>query len=311
MSESVLNLHCVSKIYPGTKALQEATFEVKKGEVHGFLGPNGAGKTTTFNLISGYLKASSGTIELFGKEISTYNKDLYQNLGMLPEIPPLYPHMIVRDYIQFVGDIRGGHRHRVDFVLEKCGLIQVAHRLIKNLSKGYKQRVGMAQALIHNPKFLILDEPTAGLDPIAIMEVRRLIEELKEEHTILLSSHQLHEVEQICSHITIINKGRIISSETLENTKKVSSSSHFLTVEMTRFDDHYLKVLKSEFKDIKISRKQNQASIILEIESPKDLRSEIANFVLTHNLGLLGLHEKKPHLEDVFGKMADTQEVRP
>ncbi|MFZ8933557.1 MAG: ABC transporter ATP-binding protein [Bacteriovoracaceae bacterium] len=308
---TVLSLYNVSKIYPGTQALSEASFCVQKGEVHGFLGPNGAGKTTTFNLISGYLRPSSGNIEILGKDLKSYGKELYHNIGILPEIPPLYPHMVVRDYLNFVASIRGLNtklrKQRLSYVLEKCGLGDVSHRLIKNLSKGYKQRVGMAQALVHNPEFLILDEPTAGLDPIAIMEVRKLIQELKKDHTILFSSHQLHEVEQICSHITIIQKGRIVSSETLEKTKRIKSVGHNLKVELAHWEDHYLNSLKSILGSCEILCEQKQGSTFLNIISDRDCRSLVSNFVITHNLGLLGLSEDTPNLEDVFGKMAQNE----
>jgi ABC-2 type transport system ATP-binding protein len=305
---TVLSLQNVSKIYPATKALSQASFNVQKGQVHGFLGPNGAGKTTTFNLISGYLKPSSGKIEILNKDLGQYGKELYHHIGILPEIPPLYPYMVVSDYLSFVASIRGLDsqlkKYRLSYVLDRCGLTEVSHRLIKNLSKGYKQRVGMAQALIHNPEFLILDEPTAGLDPLAIMEVRKLIEELKTDHTILFSSHQLHEVEQICSHITIIRKGEIISSETLEKTKSVMTVGHKLKVELSHWEEQYLNLLKDCLAPCEITCEQKEESTVLNIVSEKDCRSLISNFVMTHNLGLLGLKQDNPNLEEVFGKMA-------
>ena len=204
---SAIEIKNLSKNYPGRVALNDISFSVKKGSVHGFLGPNGAGKSTTMKILSGLIPESSGEFKVNGK------------VGFLPEHPPVYPNMSVEDYLTFVLKIYSPEKstnhiaqNSVADVMEKTGLTDVKERLIGNLSKGYQQRVGIAQALVHSPEIIILDEPTVGLDPVAISDIRDLINKLKKDHTILFSTHQLHDVELLCSEITLINHGRIVVS---------------------------------------------------------------------------------------------------
>ena len=219
IDEHALNVENLFKEYPGIEVIKGISFQVKKNDIHAFLGPNGAGKSTTMKMISGLLPATSGSISLNGKKISEHIEYAHHNIGFLPENLPLYQDMNVSEYLTFVQKIHHlkmtKELPKLDDIINKCGLSEVKNKLIRKLSKGFKQRVGIAQTLCYDAEMIILDEPLVGLDPNAISEIRELILELKKNHTILLSTHQLHEVELLCDHVTIINNGEI-----LINTKK-------------------------------------------------------------------------------------------
>lgn len=211
----------LTRLYGKIPAVKNLSFTIEDGEVLGFLGPNGAGKSTTMNMITGYLPSSSGTVIVDGFDIAESPLEVKKRIGYLPEIPPVYPEMRVIEYLNFVAGIKGIHgkaaRDQVANALERLKLVDVQKRVIRNLSKGYRQRVGFAQALLGNPKILILDEPTVGLDPKQVMEVRQLIADLKRDHTIIFSSHILAEVSAVCERVVIINKGEIKAIDTIEN----------------------------------------------------------------------------------------------
>src|SRR6266566_5702497 len=217
----MIEVEGLTKRYGPTLAVSEVSFEVRKGEVLGFLGPNGAGKTTTMRVITGYLPPSKGKVRVAGVDVVEEPLEVKRHTGYLPESPPLYPDMTVVEYLAFVARIkglpRGEVRKRVDEVSEKCAITDVRGKQIGKLSKGYRQRVGLAQALIHNPDVLILDEPTAGLDPKQIIETRQLIKELAGDHTIVLSTHILPEVAQTCQRVVIINNGQVVALDTPDN----------------------------------------------------------------------------------------------
>ncbi|NES95379.1 MAG: ABC transporter ATP-binding protein [Desertifilum sp. SIO1I2] len=217
----MIEVEHLSKIYGSTPAIHDVTFRVEPGEILGFLGPNGAGKTTTMRILTGYLPATSGTARLAGFDVHESSMEVRRRIGYLPETPPLYPEMTVESFLYFVARIKGversDRRNRVNIALERCNIADKRKVLIHKLSKGYRQRVGIAQAIVHDPPVIILDEPTVGLDPRQIIDVRNLIKSLAGEHTIILSTHILPEVSMTCSRVAIINRGRIVATNSPEN----------------------------------------------------------------------------------------------
>jgi len=223
----------LTKRYGTHCAVDNISFQVDEGEILGFLGPNGAGKSTTMNILTGYLSATDGTVTINGHDILDEPNEAKANIGYLPELPPLYPDMTVREYLDFMYDLKKCALPRVKHITEICKVMKIEDvygRLIKNLSKGYKQRVGMAQALIGNPPVLILDEPTVGLDPNQIIEIRSLIKSLGKHHTVILSSHILPEIEAVCDRIVVINQGKIVADDTAENLSAKFSNDRRLMV---------------------------------------------------------------------------------
>lgn len=223
----------LTKYYGEFLAIQDVSFTVQRGDILGFLGPNGAGKTTTMRIITGFIPPNHGTVRVEGFDVGSQSHDVRKRIGYLPENPPVYSYMTVTSFLEFVAGIKGVAknlvRERLDWVLEKCSLTQVASRLISHLSKGYRQRVGLAQALIHDPPVLILDEPTIGLDPKQIIEIRSLIKELAEDRTVILSTHILPEVSQVCTKVVIINDGRVVVEKDLkELTQNAALEEVFL-----------------------------------------------------------------------------------
>lgn len=297
-AEIAIDIKNLTKLYPGRMALNEITFSVKKGSVHGFLGPNGAGKSTTMKILSGLIPESSGTFSVNGK------------VGFLPEHPPVYPGMSVEDYLQFVFDIYSPtqkNKKAVADVMEKTGLLHVRERLIGNLSKGYQQRVGIAQALVHNPEIIILDEPTVGLDPVAIADIRELITKLKKDHTILFSTHQLHDVELLCSDITLINNGKIVVTGALEGILKSLKTRMVISAHVEKFSEENKKEMMAKFKllSIEFSPDIEKSQILLKIEAnmTSTLKREIARFLTEDSIGLLEFKEDDLSLEEVFKQM--------
>ena len=224
------------KRYGNRNVVDDLTFTVEKGQIVGFLGPNGAGKSTTMNMITGYISATDGTIEIDGVDIFDEPEKAKKKIGYLPEMPPLYPDMLVREYLSFVCDIKKVKRDKkeamISKVMRRAKITDVSERLIKNLSKGYKQRVGIAGAMVGDPEILIFDEPTVGLDPKQILEIRDLIRDLSEKHTILLSSHIMQEVSAVCNEIIIINEGKMIVKDKPENISAHIEQTHELTMEI-------------------------------------------------------------------------------
>lgn len=307
MSEEIPNskaiaLQNVSKHYPGVTALQDVSFSVSKGSVHAFLGPNGAGKSTAMKIITGLIPASSGTVQVSSK------------IGFLPENPPLYMNMTVWDYLIFVSKIQtldSQNKIELQKVIEKCGLKEVERRMIGNLSKGYKQRVGIAQALVFSPEIIILDEPTVGLDPKAIADIRELILELKKEHTILLSTHQLHEASLICNDVTIINKGQIIKTGPLQEVQKSFQVGQVLRASVKKWSEEIrLKVTDfHSFQSIQVQEQNDVHVVRFTSDSSEDLRSELLQVLVQSGASPLELSEEKLDLEDIFKKVT-SEEVR-
>ncbi|MEA9357143.1 ABC transporter ATP-binding protein [Bacteriovorax sp. PP10] len=278
-------------------ALDNISFSVKKGSIHGFLGPNGAGKSTTMKILSGLIPETSGRYKVNGK------------VGFLPEHPPVYPNMSVYDYLKFVFSIYAGavNEARIDEVMSKTGLTDVSSRLIGNLSKGYQQRVGIAQAIIHSPEIIILDEPTVGLDPVAIADIRSLILELKKEHTVLFSSHQLHDVELLCSDITLINRGEIVVSGAIDTILASLKTNMILKARVQNFSEEQKKKLISTFgvDSIEVTQDLEQKNTLLKIatKGKADIRAELARHLVDPSIGLLEFMEERGDLEDLFKRM--------
>jgi len=300
-----IELKNVVKQYPGVTALDGVDLKVKKGSIHGFLGPNGAGKSTTMNIIAGLIPPTSGDVFVGGVSALEDTKALRTMIGLLPESPPLYMNMRVKDFLIFCQKINlldPSKYESIDPIMDKCGLTDVSNRLIGNLSKGYKQRVGMAQALVYGAETIILDEPTVGLDPNAIAEVRNLILELKKEHTILLSTHQLHEVARICDEITIINKGKILKTGTLvEVQSEFSSVKTYEFIHRNFSDDIKNYLVKKDYVSgiDTLNIQEDQKTIRVHINSNHDHRSELLSF-LSQEGDLLEFWERKLELEEIF-----------
>ena len=314
----MIEVRDLTKYYGHKMAIENVTFEVEKGEILGFLGPNAAGKTTTMRIITCFMPATAGTAAVAGFDVFENSRDVRRKIGYLPEHPPLYRDMTVEYYLDFVGTIKeldsSRKKQRIGEVLEKCGIEDVRGEIIGRLSKGYRQRVGLAQALVHDPEVLVLDEPTIGLDPKQIIEVRQLIKELGGDHTVILSTHILPEVSMTCGRVVIINEGRIAAVDTPENLTSKLKDSERIHVELTGPRDSVMNALK-ELKGVKevreIPSKADDHPLILEVESEfgKDICRDLASTVVGNGWDL---HELRPvgmTLEEVFLRLTTKEEV--
>lgn len=307
--EKILVVDRISKEYPGRAALQDVSFEVKKGSIHGFLGPNGAGKSTTMKIISGLIVPSAGSITLLNERVEAQNLFFKNQIGLLPENPPLYPDMAVEKYLGFVAKLHGVLRWReqVERVMEALSLQDVRKRLIGNLSKGFKQRVGLAQAIVYDAPFLILDEPTNGLDPQSVVELREFIRGLAKDKTILFSSHVLPEVEQICDQITIIHQGRIRASGDLHEIHQKFRQGLVVRVGVSAKDE--LPDLSSLGK-YKVTHDRivgSERLLDIVFEDDRDCRAELSKLLVSKGLQLLTLSVESPELEDIFLQVTETR----
>ena len=296
----------LTRYYGTRRAINNISFQIEKGEVVGFLGPNGAGKSTTMNIISCILPASSGSAKINGFDTFEQSLEIRKVIGYLPETPPLYSDMIVADYLNFAAAVRGVDAKRISFsvdrVIEKCSLKDVGRRIIGSLSKGYQQRVGLAQAMIHDPEILILDEPTIGLDPIQIIEIRKLIHELTAEHTIILSSHILPEITQICKRVIIINDGEIAAVDSLGGLAASLRKSERLSLKVRNSENNILEQLNG--LDQVISATNNEGNqYLIECALRSNLQDKIAKLALENNWGIVELKPVSMTLEDIFLKL--------
>ena len=298
----------LTKSYGKNVAVDDISFDVSKGEILGFLGPNGAGKTTTMRILTGYLPATSGSARIAGFDVFEQSMEVSKRIGYLPESPPLYPDMNVQAYLEFVARIKGVPASdipaRVDRSMEMTNLKDRRAELIKRLSRGYKQRVGIAQAVVHNPDVVILDEPTVGLDPKQIIEVRKLIKGLAGEHTIILSTHILPEASQTCDRVVIINRGRIAAVDTPENLTMQLKGSERVLLEV-RGEPEVLRETLEQIEgvtklDIEPVEESDNLKIIVESESGTDLRGKLAAAVVGKGMELLELKAVSLSLEDIF-----------
>ena len=300
----------LSKYYGRNPAVKGIDFEIRDNEILGFLGPNGAGKSTTMNIIAGYLPSTGGTVTVNGFDITEQASEAKKCIGYLPEIPPVYPDMRVEEYLKFVAGLKGvsksERKQQVESSMERLRITDMRKRLIRNLSKGYKQRVGFAQALLGNPKILILDEPTVGLDPTQVMEVRNLILELKKDHSIIFSSHILAEVSAVCERVVIINKGEIMAIDTIENLEHSMTADTVLNLTAEGDKEKIIRLLKDIRGVITISNIQeisehrNLYQIELQNES---IRNEIMTVLLTNQCNIIEITLAKLSLEQVFLKL--------
>lgn len=304
----------LTKIYGSTQALNDVSFRVEKGEILGFLGPNGAGKTTTMRILTGYLPPSSGTAKVEGFDVLNQSVEVRRRIGYMPENPPLYNELTVSSFLQFAARIKGvpssKEKSQIDSVVERCSLESVRGRLIGHLSRGYRQRVGLAQAILHDPEVLILDEPTIGLDPAQIIEIRQLIKSLAGNHTIILSSHILPEVEQTCGRVIIINRGKIIAVDTPERLSLSLRGANIYSVTVKRPSDRLKEDLLA-IAGVSNVRQESDGIYMIESNKERDIREEIAELIVHQKAGLLELRPVSFTLEDVFVQLttAEPQEA--
>ena len=298
----------LTKIYGEHLAVDDISFQVKKGHIYGLLGPNGAGKSTTMNIITGYIAATTGTVLIDGHEMGQDTLNAKKCIGYLPEIPPLYPDMYVKEYLTFVSKLKKTPKEKraeeIQDVMKRTGLVNVSGRLIKNLSKGYKQRVGIAQALLGNPQVVILDEPTVGLDPEQIIEIRTLIKSLKGEHTVILSSHILSEISAVCDDVLMIANGKVVAMDTTENILKMNKGSQCLTItvkgEATKAES-VLKGLKCIESYELLDKKGETVSFkIVAKDTKEDIREEISFALSDARILIIEMNVSKASLEDVY-----------
>lgn len=298
------------KNYGSKNAVDDVSFSIKEGEVVGFLGPNGAGKSTTMNIITGYLSATSGTVIVGGKDVFHEPLAVKKQIGFLPEQPPLYVDMTVLEYLSFVFDLKGcdfNKREHLNEVMEKVKIADVKNRLIRNLSKGYKQRVGIAQAIIGNPKFIIFDEPTVGLDPMQVIEIRNLIRGLGKKHTVILSTHILSEVQAVCDRVIIIKDGKIIADEKTQKLNQTAGQSAKLKIKVAGPNREVLNLLKGLQGILRVDSdgicEGDAFSYVLETDPSIDVRKIIFNALAKNSWPMVGMENLEAELEDVFVRL--------
>ena len=303
----------ITKKYGSFTAVDNISFKIEEGEIIGLLGPNGAGKSTTMNMITGYIEPTEGEILINGYDISKKPKKAKEQIGYMPEGVPLYSDLTVKEFVTYMAELkkvdRKTRKEKVQKIIEQTGLKDIENKLTRNLSRGYKQRVSMAGALVGEPKILILDEPTVGLDPKQITEIRELIKELGKTHTVILSSHILSEVSQICNKVIIINKGKMVAIDTPENLeKKVSkNNSTYVTVEDIENKMDTIKEKITEIKDIKLVKENEDGTkqYVLESEADVDLRKVIFTEFAKENITIFEMKQADATLEDAFMKLIE------
>lgn len=308
----MVEIQNLTKYYGNKAALKGISFTIKENEVLGFLGPNGAGKSTTLNIMAGVIPSTGGTVRIQGYDIAQQPVKAKRCIGFLPEIPPVYPDMKVKEYLYFVAGLKGipaaKRNGEVERVMERLKITDVQKRLIRNLSKGYKQRVGFAQALLGDPPVLILDEPTVGLDPTQLMEVRNLILDLKHNHAIILSSHILGEISAVCDRIIIINHGEIKADDTIENLEENQQTNTVLCLKIQGSSREVPKIARSVEGVIRVDNiqfvKTGVYTYDVEIENDS-VRNALLSALLQHGLEVLGVSAEKKNLEQVFVKLVN------
>src|SRR2546428_8385425 len=309
----MIEVENLTKRYGRTTAVDGISFVVKKGEIRGFLGPNGAGKTTTMRILTCYLPPTEGTARVAGHDVFEEPLEVKRRVGYIPESPPLYPDMDVDTFLDFCAKIKGvakaQRRARMDAAIEKCRVGDVRKTLIGKLSKGYRQRVGLAQAILHDPEVLILDEPTAGLDPKQIIETRELIRGLGGEHTIVLSTHILPEVEMTCGRVVIINKGRVVAEDTPESLARRLRGAGALRLEVRGEEAPVVAALRTLPGVLQVKAKAHHDGLLtleVEAEAGRDVRADLARTIVTKGFALLALQQVGMSLEEIFLHLTTT-----
>ena len=312
----MIEVRNLSKKYGEKLALNNINFSIKKGEIIGFLGPNGAGKSTTMNIITGYISSNEGSVKINNHDILEEPLKAKNNIGYLPEIPPLYLDMTVKAYLNFLFDLKKLKCNKQEHIKEICSIVKITNvyeRLIKNLSKGYKQRVGLAGALLGNPPVLILDEPTVGLDPKQIIEIRDLIKSLGDNHTIIISSHILSEIEAICDRVLVINKGKIVADDTPKNLANTVFSKNILILEIEGNSEIVARTLENIDSINKIISTKNISNNIFEYkiscEKSLDVNRQIFKSLSKIDCPILLMKNNDINLEDIFLKLTQSDEV--
>ena len=306
------------KRYGDHMAVDHLSFHVDKGQIYGFLGPNGAGKSTTMNIMTGYIASTEGEVLIDGHNILEEPEKAKKCIGYLPEQPPLYFDMTVGEYLKFAADLKKipktERKDQVEDVMEMVGITQMKDRLIKNLSKGYKQRVGLAQAILGYPDIIILDEPTVGLDPKQIIEIRSLIKKLSEKHTIILSSHILSEISAVCDYVMIINHGKLVASDTTENLEKMTLGSNTLELTVKGTKDAVESLLEGmeeiqslEWNSKEKSEEDGTVSFTIKTEEKVDIREKLFYMMADNKMPILNMHSTKISLEDVFLELTENE----
>ncbi|MGB8063956.1 MAG: ATP-binding cassette domain-containing protein [Candidatus Sulfotelmatobacter sp.] len=309
----------LTKRYGRTTAVDQISFEVAKGQIVGFLGPNGAGKTTTMRMLTCFLPPSSGTATVAGFDVLEQSIEVKKRIGYLPETPPIYPEMATSEYLRFVGKLKGlsgaDLEKRIDYVCGRCAIADIKAKLLGRLSKGYRQRVGLAQAIIHNPDVLILDEPTAGLDPKQINETRDLIKDLAGEHTIILSTHILPEVEQTCEQVIIINKGKLVATDSVRNLQARARGAESMLVEVAgRNGNLETSIVQHKLEQVAgvshvLCKQQVDGRAVFEVESKKGslVRGDVARAIVESGWDLNELRPAAMSLEEVFLQLTGSE----
>ena len=305
----------LTKCYGDIKAVDDISFTVETGEVLGFLGPNGAGKSTTMNMITGYISSTSGTVTIDGSEILDNPKETKKKIGYLPEIPPLYVDMTVRKYLEFMFDLKKvklPKKEHIDEVMRLVRISEQSERIIKNLSKGYRQRVGFAQALLGNPPVLILDEPTVGLDPKQIIEIRKLIKSLGKKHTVIFSSHVLSEISATCDRIIVISNGKIVADAKTEELSTAVSGEEKLSLEIEGASADIISAIKKIPAVIRANKvktlRDNTAKYMVEYEKGVDIRRDVFSAMARIGCPILNMQSGNETLEDMFLKLTTSDQ---
>ena len=305
----------LTKCYGDIKAVDDISFTVETGEVLGFLGPNGAGKSTTMNMITGYISSTSGTVTIDGSEILDNPKETKKKIGYLPEIPPLYVDMTVRKYLEFMFDLKKvklPKKEHIDEVMRLVRISEQSERIIKNLSKGYRQRVGFAQALLGNPPVLILDEPTVGLDPKQIIEIRKLIKSLGKKHTVIFSSHVLSEISATCDRIIVISNGKIVADAKTEELSTAVSGEEKLSLEIEGASADIISAIKKIPAVIRANKvktmRDNTAKYLVEYEKGVDIRRDVFSAMARIGCPILNMQSGNETLEDMFLKLTTSDQ---
>ena len=301
----MIEINNLVKKYGDHVAVDDLSLTVEPGKIYGFLGPNGAGKSTTMNIITGYLGATSGEVKINGHDIFKKPEEAKKCIGYLPEIPPLYVDMTVREYLDFVAELKklekSLRKRYVEEAMETTGITDVANRMVRNLSKGYRQRVGFAQAILGYPEIIILDEPTVGLDPKQIIEIRELIKKLGEKHTVILSSHILTEISAVCDHVFIISKGKLVASDATENLVSLMSGAQEIEVTVRTDVANAQKELAAISEISKVEVKNEDAGeLVVYAKKGADVREDVFRTLAEKHFAVLEMHTIEKSLEDVF-----------